>query len=155
MSDPAGNPTPGNRKPIPQIFLTRTQSDVILQAQRTQQAPEDIALVEIEPDSLIENNGIDTESHDDVTTMSVTSSHSLLSEEEVAVLDQFDAVLEDGLVVEDPLGDGRDTLRIDSLDIDISTNYTFKGVEGGSTSPLMNALRSSFSKVYILVICSI
>jgi hypothetical protein len=137
MSNTPESPSPGSRKPIPQIFLTTTESDIILTAEEDIESPEEVPLVTIEPDGALKSD--DDDELPDIRQESMTSlMEGHFSEDEEAVLDQLDAVL----------GDGHDTLRVDSLDIDISTAYTFKGVEGGVTSPLMNSLKSSFSKVY-------
>ena len=137
--------SPGSRKSIPKIFLTRTESDVIrtgILPQSPHVTAVQVPLVNLVPDGLVEN--YKPEPGDDVTRHSVTSSllDGNLSEEEEAVLDELDQVL----------GGGHDTIRIDSLDIDISTAFNFKGGETGSSSPLMSALRSSFGKVYTFLV---
>ena len=152
--------SPGGRKPIPHIFLTRTESDALLTC-GNHQSPDDIPLVDvIEPDGRVANSRSETppESDDDATkdvTSSLIVRDGDISEEEEAALNQLDEALGQGydtLNLGDGndtlrLGDGRDTLRIDSLDIDIPTAHTFKRVESGATSPVMAILRSSFGKV--------
>ena len=135
----------GNRKPLPHILLTRTESDVTMNPTTATQFSPDLPLVAIEPEGLIEVDFPGSSSDDEEDSKKNTMTSSLIQpkiSDEEAALKELDQAL----------GDGHDTLRIDSLDIEISTNYTFKRAESGSNSPLMSALKNSFSKVFDVIL---
>lgn len=138
----------GNRKPLPHILLTRTESDVTMNPTTATQLSPDLPLVAIESGGLIEVDCPSSSSSDEEDSKKNKMTSSLIqpkiSDDEEAALKELDQAL----------GDGHDTLRIDSLDIEISTNYTFKRAESGSNSPLMSALKNSFSKVFDVVFSS-